>query len=190
MVTVSIVRTIKADHWEAFDKPLPEGCHLCQPEVHWSAHRDLIYFTYGELNPRHWLSTWRYAEEPGTNSGLSSWVRYKPKDGAPDYWREWYPFAFWSVKSESQFKRDHRPVFLDPDDTALLALWHDYCSAERWPNPLSRYAEYRITDGRYGRGYKPIYLKEGDWLLHEDGKDPRAMSTDELRRMQAKEPTP
>lgn len=183
MDKVIIKKEIEAYQWESVDKPLPEGCVLCQPEVHWSANRKLVYFTYGDLLSRHWMGVEKLKEKPDTNRGLSGWIGYTPKDGSPEYYREWLPFAFWSVKSESSMTGDHRAVFLNTDDPEMVTLWHNYCSGEQWENPIRMCAEHRIPGGQYGRGYKPVYFYPGDWMIREKGQEVRFVSDKEFQRM-------
>lgn len=71
------------------------------------------------------------------------------------------------MKSEDSATRDHSAKFLDENDAAMVALFFDYASVEQWPNPIPRRAEYREISGKYGRGYRPHYMKSGDWLLRE-----------------------
>lgn len=174
---MKIIREIEAEQWLGEGHPLPNGAYLCQPEVCWSADRKLL--------PRHWID----AEERPLPEGepkldfMCSGVKMTLKDGR-EYWRQIYPFAFWSVKSEASVKRDHRPVYLDRNDEALVRTFVDFLSVEEWPNPLPPRAEYRVNDGGYGRGFRPVYLKPGDWLV-KDGEDIRAVSDAELKAMAA-----
>lgn len=172
MIEVTITRTIRAEQW-AEGGALPAGVHLCRPEACWSADRSLIYFRYAELWPTQWLEAARQPvpAEPDKACGqFEGLVVYTPEQGEP-YARHVFDFRFWSVKSEASTTGDHRPVYVDGQDAGLLALWHDYCAAMRWPNPIPRRAEYRDIDGSYGRGYRPVYLKSGDWLLRETVPD-------------------
>lgn len=196
---VHITRPVQAWRYMLSDDDnLPEDVHAVFPEVRWSADRKLVYFTYGTLRCHQWISVDKFTSKPDTNGGLSSWVEYQPpaplpKFGQgsvltmkpPRYFRELYPFNFWSVKSESSVKNDHRAVMLDIDDEDLVALWHDYCSSEQWPNPLPRFVEHRTVDGQYGRGYKPTYAQLGDWLIWEKGRDVAVMGDEEYRRVLA-----
>jgi hypothetical protein len=175
--TVIIKKTVKAQRWESADSPLPDGSFLCEPEVSWSEGRELVYFKYADLRPTHWLGVGKLKEETGG-------IRYCCTDGEV-YYREFLPFAFYSVKSEASAKRDWRAVFLSKaaeEMPILNILWLDYQLAERWPIPLPVYAEYRLTAGEYGRGYKPIYFKPGDWLVFE-GREPKVFSTEQFEAM-------
>lgn len=185
MNKVTIKREIEAAQW-TLGGPLPDGTFECVPEVEWSAARDLIYFTYGNLRPRHWLGARREAvpAEPGKACGaLEGLIVFTPKEGEP-YARKMYPFAFWSVKSLASATRDWRPVFLDQTDQEMVRLWHDYCSAEEWPNPVPRMIEFREMSGQYGRGYRPHYMSSGDWLLQEAGSI-KVVSDEEFQKMRA-----
>ncbi len=195
MPTVTITRTIEAEQWIE-GGPLPKGAFECFPEVEWSAGRELIYFTYAEFMPRDWLGVAQLPPPDGApkTEGLESIVVYTPASGAP-YARKVLPFTFWSVKSESSIKRDWRAVYVDGDDDAVLKLWNDYRLSQQWPNPMPRRIEYRETDGAYGRGFRPIYMKPSDWLLREpipDGHNNlgtkqsiRVVSDDEFKKLAA-----
>ena len=189
MNQITIKREIDAIQWLGPDHELPEGFHETMPEVHWSAARDLVYFTYGKLDSRDWIGVEKLTEKPG-KSALEGWVGYTPPGHAP-YWRKVLPFAFWSVKSESTIRvrngdpTAYRAVFLNRDDAEQVRLFHDYCASQRWPNPLPRYAEYREIDGAYGRGYAPHYLAPGDWLLCERDARPRVVSDEEMQKLRA-----
>jgi hypothetical protein len=189
----TISREIEADQWTGDPNVLPDGCFVCQPEVRWSADRKLVYFTYAELQVRHWIdATERPMPPPEKFDFMCHGLSVRLQDGR-EYWRQVMPFMCWSVKSEASIKGDHRPVYLDRSDEALVRAFVDFIDVEKasgWTNPLPPRAEYRITDGGYGRGFRPVYLKPGDWLL----KDPaftdersemavRAVSDEEFRRM-------
>lgn len=182
MEEITLARKVKAVRWEPADAPVPAGCHKTMPEIQWSAGRKYVYFTYGTLRPKHWLGTEKLAAQPESNA-FEGWVGYTPKEGVP-YWRECLPFAMWSIKSEASRSGDHRAVFLNLEDENELLLWHNYCSMEQWPNPLPRFAEYRVTDGGYGRGYRPIYLTPGEWLVFEgDQTAPKVISDAEFNAL-------
>ncbi|PQV52910.1 hypothetical protein LX70_04016 [Defluviimonas denitrificans] len=187
MNRMTVKREIDAVQWRGPDHEMPEGFFECLPEVHWAAGRNFVYFTYGKLDSRDWIGVEKLPEEPG-KAALEGWVGYTPKGEAP-YWRKVLPFNFWSVKSEASMKArsgdaaSHHAVFLDLDNPEEVQLFHDYCAYERWPNPLPRFAEFRVIDGSYGRGYRPYYLSPGDWLLREPGKDPTVISDDDLQKM-------
>jgi len=189
---MKIITEVEAVQWLGEGHPLPEGAHLCRPEVHWSAGRKYIYFTYPDLRCDHWLGTEKKPLPAPENLGFAtSGIKVEKKDGTA-YWREVLPFAFWSVKSESSVQRDHRAVYLDTADETLMDLFKDYCFLESWGEVkdgvrcLPPAAEYRVTDGSYGRGFRPVYLKAGDWLiLDKDPKKIRAISDAELQKMRA-----
>lgn len=164
-------------------KPLPEGMHECVPEVMWAQGRKLLYFTYAKLRPCHWMGV----EKKPIPENPESVCVFEPPD-AEKYARDAYPFAFYKVKSESSVTRDHSAVYLDREDPDMVALWHDYCSMEKFPNPIPRYAEYRERDTQYGRGYAPHYLADGDWLLKENtehGPSVRVVTDEEFQRLKA-----
>jgi hypothetical protein len=169
MQEITITRKLDAEQWVE-GGPLPGGTFNCLPEICWSADRSLIYFTYAELRPRHWVGVARdpVPADPDKACGpFDGLCVYDPKDGER-YARKMLPFATWSVKSEQSVQRNWRPEYVDGSDQEMLALWHDYCAAEQFPNPIPRRIEYRDIDGNYGRGYRPVYLKPGDWLLREN----------------------
>lgn len=179
MSRATIVRQVEAVTWAGPGASLPEGWHLAGPEVHWSADRKLIYFTYGRLTPRHWLRVEELSAPPEDRQFLGSILGFTLPDGRK-YWRELLPFAFWSVKSEASFKRDHRAVHLDPADEQMMRLWRDYASAEDWGTlspegvrTLPQWAEFRETAGSLGRGYRPHYVGPGEWLLDDAQGDSR-----------------
>jgi hypothetical protein len=150
--------------------------HACQVEVEESADGKLIYYSYGSYmksRAEHWMGTTKLSEEPKRDGSIfgGSWVGFTPKDGSAPYYREWLPFAFWSVKSKSSMLRyQGKPdptVYLDTKDKDAVAQFHDYASASKWPNPIHQCAEFRIVDGAYGRGFKPLYVYDTDWLIIE-----------------------
>lgn len=183
----TISKQVNAIQWPGPEAGYPEGLHETLPEVHWAAGRELIYFTYGRLQPKFWMGVEQVSDAPESTS-LDGWVKFEPKDREP-YYRKVLPFAFWDVKSEAQMKgrsghsAAYKPVFLNVEDTDEVCLFHDYCQIERWPNPLPRYAEFREVNGSYGRGYLPHYLAPGDWLLDDaQGASPYRVLTDEAFR--------
>lgn len=184
---VTINRAVEAEQWIE-GGALPDGVHLSLPEIEWSAGRALIYFTYADLRPNNWLGAEKLPVPENPKSEiLEGLIIYTPRDGEP-YARKLLPFAFWKVKSESSVTRDHSAKFLDADDAAMTALFFDYAAAEQWPNPIPRRAEYREINGKYARGYRPHYLKSGDWLLREpslDGPIISVVSDDKFQAMRA-----
>lgn len=108
-------------------------------------------------------------------------MEVRRKDGTK-YWRAVFPFAFWSVKSEASEKRDHRAQFLFGLDTRENEAFLDYADLHKWSEEegcvaLPPRLEHRLVDGAYGRGYKPTYIKPGQWLV-VDGRTVKAV--DEL----------
>ena len=94
---VTIHKSINAEQWLGEGHPLPEGAHLCRPEIHWSAGRKYIYFTYADLRSLHWIDV----EEnplpaPDKAEFMASGFVSKGKDGA-GYWRQSYPFALYDM---------------------------------------------------------------------------------------------
>jgi hypothetical protein len=203
-IMVKLIKEIDAVQWSGEEKDLPEDFHLCQPEVHWSAGRRLVYFTFADLHPRHWIEfaenpiidgkTHRYVEIDGEKvlqlaeaQFAAGGVRVARADGT-EYWRETFPFVFYSVKSESSVTRDHRAVYMDRTDEALVRAFVDFIYLEKWTNPLPPRAEFRVIDGSYGRGFRPYYLSPGDWLLkepHEDGTQYRVVSNEVFEGMRS-----
>ena len=176
---------IEAEQWAGEHGPLPKGAQLCVPEVHWSADRKLVYFTYADLHPRHWISS---DASPMLATGappfMGSRVASTKEDGT-EFWRDVYPFMAWNIKSEACAKRDYRAVYIDRADARQMEAFADFRFVEGWPNPLPPRAEFRIIDGAYGRGYAPIYLSPGDWLVKEPGRKPRAVSDTEFQALRA-----
>jgi hypothetical protein len=183
MTNVTLTRKVEASQWLGENHPLPDGAFLCQPEVHFSAGRNLVYFTYADLRPNHWISTEELTTIPeaGFMSGGLEIVR---RDGSK-YWREALPFAFYSVKSEASVKRDWNAVYLDRGDESLTRAFVDYLSIEGWGNPLPARAEFRIIDGAYGRGFRTLYLKPNDWLVREEKAEPSVLSDAEFKALSA-----
>lgn len=170
---MKIIREIDAEQWLGEDHLLPDGCHLCRPEVHWSADRKLVYFTFAELRVRHWIdAVERPMPRPEKFEFMCHGLQVKLRDGH-EYWRQVMPFLIWSVKSEASVNGDHRAIYLDKSDEALMRAFVDFIDVEKaegWTNPLPPRAEYRITDGSYGRGFRPVYLKPSDWLVKDGDK--------------------
>lgn len=188
---VKIVKEIDAIQWKGEETDLPEGMHLCRPEVHWSADRKLVYFTYADLRCHNWIGVEETpiaaGEEPPENGGFEGGVRVK-RDDDSEYVRRVLPFTFWSVKSEAQITRDHRAVYLDKSDESLVRVFVDYCYVEKWSNPLPPRAEFRVVDGGYGRGFRPYYLSPGNWLLSdtgENGKQYRVVTDEAFKALRA-----
>ena len=183
MTKITLKRTIEAEQWLGENHPLPQGAFLCRPEVCWSADRKLIYFTYADLRSRHWIDAEpRVMPAPAELDFMCGGHGMTRCDGT-EYWRQSYPFNFWSVKSEASLKRDWRPVYLEREDDALVEIFLDYCFVEGWTNPLPPRAEFRIVDGAYRRGFRPVYLSPNDWLVREHGAEPRVMTDTELKAL-------
>ena len=173
--TVVIRKEVRAAQWSGAGE-MPEGVHSCRPEVHWSAGRECVYFTYAEMRSRHWIEVReRELPVPERAEGFSGVMCVSLRDGR-QYWRRTYPFNMYSLKSESSVRRDWSPVYCDDSsDESLLRALVDYADLEGWlvDRSLPPRAEYRVIDGSYGRGFKPLYLSPGDWLVHEAGDDGR-----------------
>lgn len=183
MTKVTFKREVTALQWLGEHHPLPDGAFLCQPNVHFSVGRKLVYFTYADLRANHWVSTEELTTMPKAGF-MSGGIEVTRNDGTK-YWREVLPFSFYSVKSEASAKGDHGAVYLDRTDESLVRAFVDYLSIENWGNPLPPRAEFRITDGAYGRGFKPLYMKPNDWLVHEKNAEPRILSDSELKAFAA-----
>jgi hypothetical protein len=186
MNSVIIRKEIQAWQWNGEEQGLPEGFYLCRPEVHYSADRKLVYFTYADLPSHHWISAAPLSEQPETPFG-GTVLLVTRKDGTT-YYRAVYPFACWSVKSEASFKSDWKARFLDIGNREEFEAFLDYGHGERWFTAteashvsLPPRVEYREVDGACGRGYCPHYLKPGDWLLR-DGPEYRVVSAEEFDR--------
>ncbi len=182
-----ITREIEAEQWLGEGRPLPDGAHLCRPEVNWSAGRAFVYFTYAELKCAHWIGTEELAEVPKAVE-LGGGISVTRKDGSA-YHRQVLPFAFYSVKSEASATRDYHAVYLDKADAALVRMFVDYVFLEKWGNPLPPRAEFRVADGGCKRGFRTFYLAPGDWILreHDDAGrlTPRVVSDAAFRAMAA-----
>lgn len=181
MQTIKLTQEYQAQQWNGQINGLPEGFHLCRPEVHWSADRKFVYFTYAELRPDCWIGMDELPEDTKAGNSLASAFRVELQDGRV-YCREALPFAFWSVKSEASLKRDHRAVFIDFTDAAQIRAFADYAYTQGWPNPLPPRVEFREVDGGCGRGYRPHYLKPTDWLIR-DGKNYRVITDAERQKL-------
>lgn len=181
-----------------FGQPLPEGMFEVLPEVTWSAGRKYVYFSYGDVGPGmhgHWMTTEKLKEKPGDGDGIfGGYVSFTMNDTGEVYYREWLNFAFISIKSEDSLllsQGTHNPptIYVDGTDKDLLELWWDYASASKFPNPLPRMAEFREMSGAYGRGFRPHYLHDGDWLLddnvpkYSNDSKYRVVSTEQLNEM-------
>lgn len=172
---MKIVREIEAVQFTGEGMLLPKDWHLCVPEVHWSAGRKFIYFTYATLRPKYWMGVERSETRPVIEPGaFDAWAEITVNGTGEKYHRQVLPFQFWDVKSEASMnaragKADaHRAVYLTDD---LASLWMDYrVLHDDWPNPLPVFAEFRVTDGAYGRSFLPFYLGVGDWLIHDPVK--------------------
>lgn len=180
-------------------QPLPEGFFKCYPEVTWSAGRKWVYFSYANVGPGghgHWMGVEKLVEKPDDGDSLfGGWVGFTPVSGEhrTEYYREWLNFAFVSIKSEDSWMRSRgeqpKTIYVDGKDKDLLELWYDYASASRFPNPLPEYVEFREMDGAFGRGFRPHYLKDGDWLLDDNVPDYkldskyRVVSNEELQKL-------
>lgn len=93
---VAINRSVEAEQWIE-GGALPEGAHLCLPEVNWSVGRGLIYFTYADLRVQNWLGAEKLpvpADPKAAGGELEGLIVYTPKEGEP-YARKSLPFAFW-----------------------------------------------------------------------------------------------
>lgn len=195
---ITIRREVVGEQWIQ-GGALPNGCFGSYPEVHWSADRKLVYFTYAEFSPKHWMTVEKLPVPDDLEASvgpLEGGVMFEPK-GEPAYIRKLYPFSFWSVKSESSVKSDWKPIYVNGSDREVLALLHDYAQVERWPNPIPRRIEYREYSSEYGRGFRPVYLKPGEWLIQEEiptghnnmgrRKSVRVMSDEEFSALRSQE---
>jgi len=183
MPSFTITKECFAEQWLGEGHPLSNGMYLCQPEVHWSASRDLVYFTYADLRSTHWMDVKPKEFTPDANiDTLCEGFKVERPDGSA-YYRQTYPFALWSIKSEASITQRHHAVYLDRTDAELVAIFVDYMYSEGWTNPLPAKAEYRVVNGSYGRGFKPIYLNPGDWLVTEKKQDPYVLSNDKFQEM-------
>lgn len=189
MQKVTVRKDIEAWQWSGEEKDLPEGFHCCQPEVHYSAGRKYIYFTYADFRPRNWMGMERLAEKPSDPEVLAfgGGAEITLKDGRK-YWREILPFAYYSVKAESSITRDNSAKFLDRSNKDEVDAFLDYANGEGWENTkdgvfsLPPRIEYRVVDGAYGRGYRPYYMKKTDWLV-KDGAVIKVVSDADFKLM-------
>jgi hypothetical protein len=185
MTKITINRAVEAEQWLGEGHPLPEKVILCRPEVHWGAGRKLVYFTYADLLPRHWIdATENEYPAPDKFEFMCHGIAVQLRDGRK-YWRQVYPFSCWNVKSEASIKRNYTAVYLEKNDEPLVRAFVDFLDVEGWTNPLPPRAEFRIVDGAYGRGFKPVYLKPGDWLVREPGKEPCVVTSEEFDKLRA-----
>lgn len=180
MTLKTVILQQKALQWDGRLDKLPEGFHVVEPEVHWSAKRDLVYFTYGDLRTNYWMGVEAFDKKPETDA-LTQCVGIRSSDTGEEHYRRVLPFAYWDVKSEAQMKnRDgdkdaYRPVFLDWNDNSMVDLYIDFVILEKWRshlNPATHrldMVEFREIDGACGRGYRPHYLHPGDWLVQGAG---------------------
>jgi len=195
MKTVTLTKTVEAQQYLP-GKGAPDGCVRSHPEVHWSAGRELIYFTFANLRPDYWLGAAKLAEEPPKAEGgifAEGYCRFTGSDGSV-WWRKALNFRIWSVKSEASATQDHRAVFLDESDETMVEMFKDYVIMSEWvktPQDEAMFrntVEFREVNGAYGRGYQPHYLSPGDWLTSEktDGKTVyKVLKNDEFERLKA-----
>lgn len=187
MKDIVIHKNIKAWQWDVKEKDLPEGFHLCQPEVHYSAARDCVYFTFADLMPSQWISTAELTEKPPSNT-FNGVFKMELKDGRV-YYREMFSFRFYEIKSEASARRDYTPVYLNTEDEKETRAFIDFGIIEKWfvaediVKVLPSRIEYRQTDGSYGRGFKPYYMKPGEWIVI-DGKEIKVMTDPEFKALQ------
>lgn len=174
MQKVNVQKTIEAWQWNGEEKDLPKGFHLCRPEVHYSAGRKYIYFTYADLRPNYWLGTDELSERPA-EAFMGGALQMTLNDGRV-YWREALLFMSWDIKSEASKTLDYSAKFLDTQDEKQLRAFLDYAHLEQWGQStdgqfaLPPRLEYRDINGSYGRGYRPFYLSAGDWLVKDGGE--------------------
>ncbi|RWJ01327.1 MAG: hypothetical protein E5X67_23245 [Mesorhizobium sp.] len=195
MKTVTLTKKVEAQQYVP-GKGAPDGCVRSHPEVHWSHGRELIYFTFANLRPDHWLGAAKLTEEPPKAEGgifAEGYCRFTGSDGSV-WWRKALNFRFWSVKSEASATRNYKAVCLDESDDAMVDLFKDYVVMSEWVKEpgdeamFTNTVEFREIDGSYGRGYRPHYLSPGDWLTSEktDGKTIyKVLKNDEFERLKA-----
>lgn len=174
-------RTVKVFQWNGEEKDLPDGFHLCKPEIHHSFAGDVLYFSYADLRPECWIDTKRVKEKPevSTFSGALSMV-----ENGETLYRAVYPFAFYDIKSLASATGDHKPVFLDYDNEEHLKAFVDYAWKHKWlvDDFIPQRLEYRQINGSYGRGYQPFYMKPTDWILF-DGEKIEVVSDEEYQKL-------
>ena len=181
MKPFEIHKTIHAWQWNGEESGLADGFFLCQPEVHYSVDRRLVYFCYADLPTRHWISAKWLTEKPAAAPFMGMVLR-STRDSI-ELFREALPFMAWKVKSEASATGDHTAKFLNRDDQEEVDAFLDYAHLEAWSKTkegtfsLPPYLEYREVDGKYGRGYRPHYMERGEWLV-QDGKEITVMSHD------------
>lgn len=166
---IELARKSRGQQWLGEGHPLPEGCFYCKPEIWWSADKKLLYFTYADLLPKHWIGYERLLEEPKTGT-FDGGIKVNDRE-AGTYYRQTFPFSCWSVKSLHSVTRKWDAEYIDRDDSDMAKAFADFAYLENWSNPLPPRIEYRHSGGDYfDRGYRPHYLKPGDWLIkHSDG---------------------
>lgn len=171
---VTIQKQVEAWQWNGEESDLPGGFHVCQPEVHYALGRKYVYFTYADLPCHHWITFDRLKEKPDTPF-MGVVVETTLKDGSL-YYRQVLPFMCWSIKSEASAQGDYRAKFLNREDEAEVEAFLDFAQLEKWAETkdgilsLPARLEYRQIDGACGRGYHPYYMKQGDWLVKDDGR--------------------
>lgn len=186
MQQIEVKKTVSAWQWNGEESNLPKGFHLCQPEVHYSETRNLIYFMYADLRATQWLSSQPLPAKPEGENTLRGCIEVTLTNGEK-YWRESLPFSLWSVKSEATASGDHSAKFLDRENADEYRAFIDFACAEGWALPkdgvlaLPPRLEYREVNGAYGRGYRPYYLKPSDWLVI-DGPKITVLSNEDFRK--------
>jgi len=185
---------VDAVQWKGEGYLCPDGVHLCVPEIHFSADRKQVYFTYADLRSLHWIDFDEHPmPQPEKFEFMCSGIVTKCKvDGQEiEYWRQVWPFSCWSIKSEASIKRDWKPVYLDRNDMPQLRAFLDYCDIEKWGTlengrrALPPRAEYRVVDGGAGRGFRPIYLTPGSWLVKEAGREAYVLPDEKFQAMRS-----
>lgn len=187
MTEVQIQKTVNAWQWNGEESSLPDGFFLCRPEVHYSASRDLVYFSYADFPSTHWISARWLNEVPSAEPVLEGYI--KSVRGGVELFRKTLPFSFWKVKSEASVTGDHSAKYLNRDDSNEIDAFLDYAHLEGWGKTedgqfsLPPRVEYRERSGKYGRGYRPHYLKSGEWLIR-DGETISVMSDEAFKAIQ------
>lgn len=188
MKPITIQKTVTAWQWNGEESGLPAGFHLCKPEIHYSQGRELVYFTYADMRPQHWISAKPLETAPEPSKGFNHSIKTERNDGTA-YFRDVYPFAFYEIKSEASFLRDHSAKYLDRDNAVEVEAFLDFAVMEKWgisedgSFELPPRLEYRVVDGGYGRGFKPYYMKITDWLVI-DGDAIKVMSDEDFQAAQ------